>query len=121
VRFKPSLWHPVTVVLSGINLAAAGFAAASGESTHAAVHVILAMAFGFWAQRLRQGPGAAVDDLSRMKAEMDRQAAALEETQAMLASQSTELAELQERLDFTERMLAQVRDRPPLGNREPHA
>jgi outer membrane lipoprotein-sorting protein len=41
-------------------------------------------------------------------------AAALEDVQNNLASQSSQLAELQERLDFAERLLAQSRDRPTL-------
>ena len=39
----------------------------------------------------------------------------LEDTQAALASQATQLADLQERVDFAERSLAQVRNRPALG------
>jgi hypothetical protein len=41
-------------------------------------------------------------------------AAALEDVQNSLASQSSQLAELQERLDFAERLLAQSRDRAAL-------
>jgi hypothetical protein len=50
-------------------------------------------------------------DLARISHQLDRQAAALEDAQNTLANQETQLAELQERLDFTERMLAQGRDR----------
>ena len=38
-----------------------------------------------------------------------------EEAETNLAQQSSQLAELQERLDFTERLLAQGRDRTALG------
>jgi hypothetical protein len=38
----------------------------------------------------------------------------LEDAQATLTQQSTQLAELQERLDFAERLLAQGRDRSAL-------
>ena len=38
-----------------------------------------------------------------------------EDAQTTLTNQSTQLAELQERLDFAERLLAQARDRSALG------
>ncbi len=49
------------------------------------------------------------------RSELAEMRAALEDAQASLASQSTQLAELQERLDFAERLLAQGRDRSALG------
>src|SRR2546430_15708758 len=55
MTFKPATWYPVAVVLSGINVVSAWFAA--GEPAHAAVHVALAVAFGLWARRLRPRPG----------------------------------------------------------------
>ena len=42
------------------------------------------------------------------------QAAALEDVQNSLAVQSSQMAELQERVDFAERLLAQGRDRTVL-------
>jgi len=39
----------------------------------------------------------------------------LEDAENSLAQQTTQLAELQERLDFAERLLAQARDRTALG------
>ncbi len=57
MTFKPAIWRPIAIVLSVINLVAAGFAAGSAEPLHASVHVALGLAFGLWAQRLRQGPG----------------------------------------------------------------
>lgn len=53
-------------------------------------------------------------ELAQLRDELDQQAAALEDAQQALASQNTQLAEIQERLDFAERMLAQTRDRPVL-------
>ena len=47
-------------------------------------------------------------DLTELKEQLDQQAAELEETQQTVA-------ELQNRLDFAERMLAQARDRAALG------
>ena len=39
----------------------------------------------------------------------------LDDAHAELANQATQIAELQERLDFAERLLAKARDRPGLG------
>ena len=47
-------------------------------------------------------------DLTELKEQLDQQAAELEETQHTVA-------ELQNRLDFAERMLTQARDRAALG------
>jgi hypothetical protein len=45
---------------------------------------------------------------------LDEHAAALQDARATLTRQSTELAELHERVDFAERLLAQARDRSAL-------
>jgi len=116
MTFKSAFWHPIAVVLSGINLVGLGFAVGSAEPWHATAHAALTPAFALWAQRLRQGAGGS--ELARMNQQLEQQATALEDAQTTLANQSTELAELQERVDFAERLLAQARDRPPLGTRE---
>ena len=95
MTFKPAIWRPIAIVLSVINLVAAAFAAGSAEPLHAGVHVVLGLAFGLWAQRLRQGPGAT---------ELEPRLEALE---FEVSDLRRELSETQERLDFTERMLAQ--------------
>jgi hypothetical protein len=61
-----------------------------------------------------RGRGTSRSDLTHVTDQLDHQAAALEDTQATLASQARQLAELNERLDFAERMLTQGRERPPL-------
>ncbi len=53
--------------------------------------------------------------LGQIKDKTDLHSAMLEEAQATLVAQSAQIAELQERLDFTERMLAQTRSRESLG------
>jgi hypothetical protein len=58
-------------------------------------------------------------DLNQLKDELDHQAAALEEAQGNIAQQASQLAELQERLDFTERVLAQQRERASLKPGDP--
>ena len=95
MTFKPAIWHPVAVVLSVVNLVGAGFAAGSAEPWHAAVHAALALAFGLGAHHLRQGPGGS-----------ERQAQ-LEVLEAEVSDLRRELSEAQERMDFTERLLAQ--------------
>ena len=49
---------------------------------------------------------------------LEQQEAALEDARAALSTQSFQLAELQERVDFAERVLIQARERAPLENRE---
>jgi len=61
-----------------------------------------------------RGRGSSRSDLSHLSDQLKDQAAALEDVQNSLASQSSQVAELQERLDFAERMLAQSRDRAVL-------
>jgi exonuclease VII small subunit len=61
------------------------------------------------------GRGASRSELAEVKQRLEQDAAALEDAQTILANQSTQLAELQERLDFAERLLAQARDRSALG------
>ena len=62
------------------------------------------------------GRGASPTDLASIKQQLDQCLAELEDAQSALATQATQVAELQERLDFTERLLTQVRDRSVLGN-----
>lgn len=61
------------------------------------------------------GRGGPRSQLAQISERLEQQAAALDDAQASLANQSTQLAELQERLDFAERLLAQARDRSALG------
>jgi uncharacterized membrane protein YhiD involved in acid resistance len=95
MRFKSAIWYPIAVVLSVINLAGAGFAAGQAQPWHATLHAALALAFGLWAQRLRQRPG---------RSELQ---AGLEALEVEVSKMRQELSETQERLDFAERLLAQ--------------
>jgi len=107
-------WRRLAVVASVFNVAGAGFAIAAGEGWHAGIHVSLALGFGFAAQRLGEIDRKAAPD--SLQSQLDAQAAALEEAQAMLALQAKQLTELEERVDFAERMLAQARDKQKLGS-----
>jgi hypothetical protein len=103
MTFKPAIWQPIAVVLSAINLVAVGFAAGSAEPWHAGLHAALGLAFGLWAQRLRQGPSGSEHQ------------ARLELLEDELNHFRRELSETQERLDFTERVLAQEPERRRVG------
>jgi hypothetical protein len=92
---KPTLWYWIAVGLSVFNVAGAGYAIAQVEPAHAAVHVVLAVAFGFWARRLQSRPGGS---------ELEDRLEALEVEVSRLRQ---ELSETHERLDFAERVLAQ--------------
>jgi ubiquinone biosynthesis protein UbiJ len=95
MTFKPGFWHPVAVGLSILNVVGAGFAAGAAEPWHAGIHAGVALAFWSWAQRLRLAKTAAGGP------------AELEALEGEVSDLRREVAEIQERLDFTERVLAQ--------------
>jgi hypothetical protein len=103
MTFKPAIWHPLAIILSVVNFAGAGYAIALAEPGHAAIHVGLGLAFGYWARRLRAGPAGS-----------DRQTR-FEQLEAEMDGLRQELGETQERLDFAERMLAQTRETHRVG------
>jgi hypothetical protein len=98
MTFKPAIWYPIAVALSVLNLVGAGFAAGQAEPWHATVHVALALVFGLWARRLRQGP---------VGSELQDRLDALDALEIEVGNLRQELGETQERLDFAERLLAQ--------------
>jgi len=55
------------------------------------------------------GRGASTRELAELKLQLEQYATALQEAQSTLSDQATELAELQERVDFAERLLARAR------------
>ena len=107
MRFKPSLWFPIAVILAGVNLIYVPFV--SNDPWHAFAHGALGVGFALWAQRLKQ----------RRDAERAEQRTAVEagsgERVEVLEDEMTKLrqepSDAQERLDFTERMLTQ-KDQP---------
>jgi hypothetical protein len=114
MTFKPAIWFPIAIVLSAGNLVGVGFAAAEAEALHAAVHAALALAFGLWAQRLRQRrlsvPLGGSDQQAGLEA-LD----GLEALEAEVSKLRQEVSETQERLDFAERVLAQRPEAPRVG------
>jgi len=95
MTFKPSIWQPIAIALSALNIAGAGFAARAAEPWHATVHVGLAVLLAVWAQRLGQRRSALGGE------------ARLQDLELEMNNLRQELSEAQERLDFAERMLAQ--------------
>ena len=106
MTFKPAIWQPIAVVLSAINLVAVGFAAGAAEPWHAGVHAALGLAFGLWAQRMRQGRGRETETELQPR---------LEALEFEVSDMRRELSETQERLDFAERMLAQGQESRRVG------
>jgi hypothetical protein len=104
MTFKSPFWQPLAIVLSAVNLVAVGFAASTAEPWHAGVHAGLGLAFGLWAQRLRQQQPGKYDREER-----------LDLLEGEVTSMRQELTEAQERLDFTERVLAQGREARRVG------
>jgi hypothetical protein len=107
MTFKSAMWYPIAGVLSAINLVAAGFAIGQAEPVHAGVHVALALAFALWAHRLRQRSGG--------ESELQARLEALEAELGELGGLRQELGEMQERLDFAERLLAQGSETRRMG------
>lgn len=58
--------------------------------------------------------GASASTIADLKGRLEQYAAALQEAQTTLTDQAAQLAELQERLDFAERLLTQARERRAL-------
>ena len=109
MTFKSPLWYPIAIVLSVINLVAVGFAAGQSEPWHAAGHAALGLAFGLWAQRLRQGRRGS--ELQAPVEVLD----ALDALEGEVSKLRQELSETQERMDFTERLLAQGQESRRMG------
>jgi uncharacterized membrane-anchored protein YhcB (DUF1043 family) len=61
-----------------------------------------------------RGRGSSRAEVAQLSEQLKDHAGALEDLQNNLASQSSQLAELHDRLDFAERLLAQGRDRTAL-------
>src|SRR5258708_5508418 len=83
------MWRRLAIGASVFNVAGAGFAIAAGEGWHAGIHVTLALAFAFAAQRLTAGDRRS--ESASIQQQMDAQADALEEAQATLARQAAQL------------------------------
>lgn len=118
---NPRIWYAIAAVGCLVNVAGVAFAARPGEPWHATVHAALAVAFGLWAQhlraRLRRGAAdAAPATGSSALRDAEAEATALRDEVDVLRR---ELGEVQERMDFAERLLSQARDRERVAARPP--
>lgn len=107
--FKNRGWIPVAWLGSAVNLGAVWFAATPGEPTHATLHAALAVGFGLGARHLQNRHRALLQDQQLQEAL--EQNAYLEETTDTMHMR---MRELEERVEFTERLLANQRAVPPL-------
>ncbi len=102
------VWNAVLV-----NLVSVWFAARPAEPWHATVHAGLALAFGLWAQSRIRLQEARLDT-GALDTGSDGEIAALRDEAGDVRR---ELGELQERLDFAERLLSQTREGDRLPDR----
>ena len=110
MTFKPAIWFPIAVGLSVLNLVGVGFATGPAHTT---IHAALALAFGLWAGRLRSRLGGS-ERQARPEA-LEAQVSGLEALEAEVGRLRQEVSEMQERLDFAERLLAQRPDPRRVG------
>lgn len=106
MALKPSIWYPIAVLGTVVNLVGAGFA----SGAHAAIHAALALGFGLWAQRLRR----AATESEQQQVEpgtREQLQTGFEALQTEVGRLRQDLMETQERVDFVERVLAQNRER----------
>jgi hypothetical protein len=108
--FTHPAWIPVTWVLAVANLASVWFAAQAGEPWHATVHAALAAGLAIGAQRLQERHRTA--DRPEQWQDMPHPE---HEEQAGDGMQAR-VEELEERLDFAERLLANQRDADRVGS-----
>ena len=113
--FKHRAWIPVAWLLSALNVISIWFAARPGEPLHATAHGLAAVLFGLGAQYLaaRKTPildgdvGGRLQELEAQLADLDR-----------LPASDGRLTQLEERLDFMERALVQVRTRAQIPSKK---
>ncbi len=111
--FKHRAWIPVAWFLSLANVVSVWFAAQPGEPWHATTHAVLAAGFALGGRHLmaRRRTKALSEDLQDALEQNDDLHHTLEDMQPRMH-------ELEERVDFAERLLAQQRapdrqDAPP--------
>jgi hypothetical protein len=107
MRFGSRACRAIALALSALNVGGLGYAVGVAEPWHAGLHAALALGFGFAAARMRRR-GAAADaetDAANAIASGERamEPAALD---GEMEEMRRELYEVQERLDFAERMLS---------------
>lgn len=104
MTFNPRTWYPIAILLGLVNLAGMGYAILMDEPSHAAIHGTLLLGCWAWARRLRERRAEAE---AEPRVETGESGDRLEDLEGEMDSLRRQLSETQERLDFTERMLAQ--------------
>lgn len=112
MALNPRIWYPIAALGCFVNVVGVAFAVSPAEPWHATLHAALAVAFGVWAQHLKARLRAGV--LNRGN---ETEIAALQDEVGDLRR---ELSDLQERMDFAERLLSQARERERLTGRKPN-
>src|SRR5437867_10072019 len=111
MTFNPRRWEPVAWILAALNVVSV-WVPAPVAPWHATTHAVLAVSFALWAQHLRR--------LGRRSAPEESTGERLSEPHARsdelgaLRDVQSRVAELEERLDFVERALIDVRARTQL-------
>jgi hypothetical protein len=105
MALNPKVWYPVAVGAAVVNLVAVPFF----MGTHSAIHAVLAVGFGLWAQRLRQRQVSG-DQLQVEAGSTQQLQDGFEALEAEVVRLRRELVETQERVDFVERVLAQSQE-----------
>src|SRR5438309_10427880 len=116
--FRHRAWIPIAWVLSLINVGGVWFAAREGEPWHVTAHALLAILFALGAQRLRarQRP-----ELTSRVVDTAEQGQTLDDVQARLGDLDQlkqRMSELEERVDFAERLLVKQREAQRWGPTE---
>lgn len=111
MALKPSVWYPIAVLATVVNLVGVGFASGT---VHGTIHAVLALGFGLWAQRLRRGVTASERQQLEPETREELQSG-FETLQAEVGRLRQELSETQERVDFVERVLARAEEARRVG------
>ena len=109
--FRHRAWIPVTWVLAVTNIAAVWFAAQPAEPWHATGHALLAVGLALGAKRLQERHRAAGPPEPWQQA-LDQAA----DSEEAVAGMQTRVEELEERLDFAERLLTKQREPAPVDS-----
>jgi len=108
VWFKHRAWIPVAWILSLVNLVSVFAFAGPDSSMHVGSHAVLAVLFALGAQHLAHRKTlTSGDEVAATLNEIDQRLADLDHLEA----EHGRLPQLEERLDFIERALVEVRNR----------
>ena len=107
MTFRPAIWYPISIVLSGLNLVGVGFAA--GEAQALARGRSCSARPGVRAMVAAHATGSCAG-------EFPVQQEALEAIEAEVSRLREDLSETQERLDFTERLVVQGQEARRVGS-----